>query len=99
MNQVKTQNIQTVIEYDLADFATGSGPYGYDTSEVQRQLSAQMEQIDPGAMVRIRVGKFKPLSGYFSFLRPDLLVQIISGDVEAAKAWHAEFQTEVSIDY
>lgn len=91
--------VQAVIEYDLRDFASGPGRLGYDAAEAVRQLNAQMEQIDPGTMVRLKVGKYKPLRGHIPIRRSDIVLQIVSGDAEAFKAWHEVFEPEAILDY
>lgn len=94
---MRAQPVQGVLEYDLGNFATKPGEY--DFVQADRQIRAQMENIAPGTMVRLRVRRFKPVPGYIPCRRPDILLQIISEDAEALNAWHTIFQTEAALDY
>ena len=89
--------IQTVIEYDLERFGTGPGRYDFTAAE--RQLSWQFAELEPGAMVRLKVHDYMPFPGYTHCQRNDIILQIISTDASVAKAWRQVFEPEATLDY
>lgn len=84
----------SVFSIDLADYATGSGRYGYDSYQLDRDMRHEMEQLPAGSFVKLIVHKYMPFHGFTEWLRPDLHVQIDYSDRAAYLEWAYELTKE-----
>ncbi|MHA7261901.1 hypothetical protein ACX80W_01725 [Arthrobacter sp. TMN-37] len=84
--------IQVVLELDLADYPSDNGRT-FDYQKFHRSNFDQVSRLNPGAHIRLRVGRYSPwpMTDH-TWMRSDLIWQITAKDAYALDEWQSTLE-------